>query len=391
MKIVTRTAKLLLGVAMAASLVVPRLMPAVKSVEKEAKAPEKIPWVWGYGGGKLYYREGSTKDKPGGTKWVIVETPQELVSIAASAGGTLWVVTTGGDVLYRQSITFNNLKGSSWLPVLSGAEKFNKIAVGNLDRVYAIKHVDTQKSFAWTYRRVCIDINNPLGTGWEMIQNSDSKRAIGFFKDSVANPMRLAAMGDEAYGVSDRFAQYGLSRNKIHETIYMLAPDQGKWLDVYNGGVKQWVAVDKDRNVWSVDYDNQLWVSAPPPSSMALAWQPIVDKNIRYVACGPTGEVWVLRTSGIISRMTGRAAQIPFNVLWEDVDPVSDPNVQLEFFTIGAIESARVEEKTAVVPSVATAPTKVQQPKAQVPVAKKPVVAKKVAKKPVAKKQAGKK
>ncbi|MFA6263174.1 MAG: tectonin domain-containing protein [Candidatus Babeliales bacterium] len=372
MKYGTRTAKLLFGVAMAASL----CMPYAKT--------EKIPWVWGYGGGTLYYREGTTNENPKGTKWVAVETPQGLVSIAAGADGTFWAVTNDKRLLYRQSITTKNPMGTSWSYVPSEFAIFN-IAVGKFDQVYAIRNIETKKSLALSYWRDGITETNPIGTRWVGIKNSDTKRAIGIFKDSVANPMSVVVSGNDVYGASACTAEYTISLNKIRETMYKLSPDKSRWLDVI-GGARMCVAIDKDANVWSVDYDNHLWESLPleTPSNV-LQWQPI-DQSICYVAAGPAGEVWVLSTSGKILRMTGRANKIPFNVLWEDVGPAPDSSVQLTFLAIGAIEAPPAEEKPAapapvVSPAVSPAATEVKKVKKDTKSAAKKTAVKKQAKK----------
>ncbi|MFA6263173.1 MAG: hypothetical protein WCW33_00970 [Candidatus Babeliales bacterium] len=383
MKYGTRTAKLLFGVALAASLCMPY-----------AKA-EKIPWVWGLGGGKVYYREGITKEKPGGETWKLVALTNpawEAISIAASAVGTLWVVVRGG-LVSRDGITPQTPMGTSWSSVSLAFEIFN-IAVGNFDQVYAIRYPNCEegyrKSLAWTYKRVGITRETPTGTGWAGIQNSATRRAIGTFKNSVANPTRLVAMGDNVYGLSNHFAKYGLSHNDINETIYKLNQEKTQWLDVF-GGRKDRLAVDKRGYVWAIDYkDNKLWASPPSQPGVALQWRGI-DQNVNYVACGPTGEVWALLPNQI-KRRVGITDETPFGTGWEDVEPINDQNVQLALLAIGAIEAPPVEEKPAapapvVSPAVSPAATEVKKVKKDTKSAAKKTAVKKPVKKSAAAKK----
>lgn len=81
--------------------------------------------VWAVGRkGELYYREGITKENPGGSNWKLIETPKctftfnpkaangtKLVSLTYNAA---WVILMNGVIAVRTEVSIHQQEGKQW-------------------------------------------------------------------------------------------------------------------------------------------------------------------------------------------------------------------------------------------------------------------------------------
>jgi len=329
-----RFVKLLITVV----LIIPAVF-ATKPAEPAPKPePQMVPWVWGLDSdGTLLYRKGISTDKPEGTEWVKVSPETtKLRSIAASADGRLWALDQkDGNVIYRMDITTLNPMGKYWVVV--GTNKFDQISVGKNDQVYCIAYTRYSVSWANAFLREGIDDKNPYGTIWTQLPRSGSKRAIGFWKNQIADPVHISVgPNGDVWGCATNFADYRGNDCKISNNIFKLATHRGPWLDIA-GQLKQ-IDVGKDGIVWGVNFCDYIYF-ATAANAAASRWTNVLG-GLRHISCGLTGDVWGVTGAGVVLRRAGITKDLPQGTSWTQMDG------KLTQIDVGAIAAPTAEEKT---------------------------------------------
>uniref|UniRef100_A0A8C1JFY5 Tectonin beta-propeller repeat containing 1a n=1 Tax=Cyprinus carpio TaxID=7962 RepID=A0A8C1JFY5_CYPCA len=111
--------------------------------------------------GKVWFRCGINHHNPEGSVWEEVPVPAEVVQISCGPGDLVWAVLWEGDLLVREGIGRDCLKGSSWVTVESPntGVAATHVAVG-VNVVWAV----TKDHKVWFRRGV--NPHNPCGSGW---------------------------------------------------------------------------------------------------------------------------------------------------------------------------------------------------------------------------------
>uniref|UniRef100_A0A671MZE4 Tectonin beta-propeller repeat-containing protein 1 n=1 Tax=Sinocyclocheilus anshuiensis TaxID=1608454 RepID=A0A671MZE4_9TELE len=125
--------------------------------------------------GKVWFRCGINHHNPEGSVWEEVPVPGEVVQISCGPGDLVWAVLWEGDLLVREGIGRDCLKGSSWVMVESpdtGVAAAH-VAVG-VNVVWAV----TKDHKVWFRRGV--NSHNPCGSGWIGMVGEMAMINVGF-------------------------------------------------------------------------------------------------------------------------------------------------------------------------------------------------------------------
>jgi len=133
-------------------------------------------WMLGSGDntGKVYFNK---YDTPNSGEWFAIPDSETFTWITCGTEGTVWTVSAGGNVFYRDGINVadgNNI-GDEWHPVACD-EKISRISANPNGQVWALTKNGEIK------RRTHIDCDHPRGQFWDTVASE-----VGFKEISVGD------------------------------------------------------------------------------------------------------------------------------------------------------------------------------------------------------------
>jgi len=319
---------------------------------------ETVASIWGTSTDyTVWYRSGVTPTNPKGTHWTKVDGKMKYVS--CSVNGVVWAIegrknpndpnkTVPGKIFYREGITKENPTGTSWTlipgnPDTKLGDLADQLDVGN-GQVWVSQHIDRNINIAQHYFRVGIDANMPKGTIWQKVAGTKGPGAVGrifggykhYYQDVDGLFHFTVGPNNEVYGVYGN-VQFTVVRPTgwykdytvdLPNNIFQWNNATQAWGNI-PGQLKQ-LDVGKDGMVWGTNFQNDVNVMINP--SVSSEWKPISGVKIKHVSCGPTGEVWACGVDNLIYWRAGRTAANPFGESWERIHGA------LQQIDVGSIE-----------------------------------------------------